>query len=146
MEDPTTETTPKNVRSPSVVEVEPPKVREFKEPYEVPVAVKSNNVEALADIDERKLIELKEAFNLFDLNNDGFIDAADLRGTYLTLGQEVSESQISQMMSEAMNPLDFDAFVVLLGYRTIELDPEDVLLEALSKWDKEGNGLISEDR
>lgn len=47
---------------------------------------------------------------------------------------------------QAMNPLDFDAFVMLLGYKTIELDPEDVLLEALSKWDTGHTGLISEDK
>lgn len=45
-----------------------------------------------------------------------------------------------------MNPLDFDAFVMLLGYKTIELDPEDVLIEALSKWDVGQTGLISEDK
>lgn len=45
-----------------------------------------------------------------------------------------------------MNPLDFDAFVMLLGYKTIELDPEDVLIEALSKWDDKQTGLISEDK
>lgn len=45
-----------------------------------------------------------------------------------------------------MNPLDFDAFVMLLGYKSIELDPEDVLCEALSKWDLAKSGLISEDK
>lgn len=45
-----------------------------------------------------------------------------------------------------MNPLDFDAFVMLLGYKTIELDPEDVLIEALSKWDLEKAGVIDEDK
>lgn len=45
-----------------------------------------------------------------------------------------------------MNPLNFDAFVMLLGYKTIELDPEDVLLEALSKWDLEKLGVIDEEK
>lgn len=47
---------------------------------------------------------------------------------------------------KAMNPLNFDAFVMLLGYKTIELDPEDVLIEALSKWDLEKTGVISEEK
>ncbi|XP_055679560.1 myosin regulatory light chain, smooth muscle [Lutzomyia longipalpis] len=115
-------------------------------PYEVPIQVKAGDINALRDLDERKLIELKEAFNLFDLNGDGFIDAEDLKSTYGTLGQEISDEQVAAMLSEAMDPLDFDAFVVLLGYKTIELDPEDVLLEALSKWDKNHTGLISQDR
>lgn len=47
---------------------------------------------------------------------------------------------------QAPNPLDFDGFVNLLGYRTLELDSEETLLSALSRWDKNNSGLISEDR
>lgn len=55
-------------------------------------------------------------------------------------------SLILTVSFQAMNPLDFDAFVMLLGYKTIELDPEDVLIEALSKWDVGQTGLISESK
>lgn len=49
-------------------------------------------------------------------------------------------------LPQALSPLDFDAFVALMGYKMIELDPEDVLLEAWSKWDLEGTGFILEER
>lgn len=45
---------------------------------------------------------------------------------------------------KAMDPLDFEAFVLLLGFKTIELDPEEVLIDALSKWDRNGTGYIPE--
>lgn len=113
-----------------------------------------------------KLNPIFKAFLLFDLNGDGCIDEEDLRATFGTLGEDnVPEGLVEQMLSEvcsvnfsanyfhlhvhscqAMNPLDFDAFVMLLGYKTIELDPEDVLIEALSKWDVGQTGLISEDK
>lgn len=121
------------------------KRRESKDDYKVPKAVKASDINALKYLDDTKLLELKEAFLLLDLDNDGFIDSNDLKNTYLTLGQDVSDNEIRQMMSEAMHPLDFDAFVMLLGYKTIELDSEDVLMEALSKWDKDGKGVISEE-
>lgn len=121
------------------------KRRESKDEYKVPKAVKASDISALKYLDDTKLLELKEAFLLLDLDNDGFIDSNDLKNTYLTLGQDVSDNEIKQMMSEAMHPLDFDAFVMLLGYKTIELDSEDVLMEALSKWDKDGKGVISEE-
>lgn len=47
---------------------------------------------------------------------------------------------------KAMNPLDFDSFVMLMGYKTIEMDPEDVLVEALSKWDLQKHGVIDEEK
>jgi len=48
------------------------------------------------------------------------------------------------MMQEAKEPLDYEAFVRLMSRRTQELDPEDVLLEAWSKWDDHGTGKIDE--
>lgn len=53
---------------------------------------------------------------------------------------------MSNLFDQACEPLDFDAFVMLLGYKTIELDPEEVLRSALSRWDSDGTGLISEDK
>jgi len=42
--------------------------------------------------------------------------------------------------------LDFDAFIVLMGYKTLELDAEEVLNDALAQWDYGTEGLISESR
>ncbi|KAL4707294.1 hypothetical protein ACJJTC_019832 [Scirpophaga incertulas] len=100
----------------------------------------------LAELDESKLFELKEAFLLFDLDGDGCIDHNDLRGTLVSLGEKVDEQAVRNMLAEAPNPLDFDAFVNLLGYKTLELDSEDTLVAALSRWDKDNSGLISEER
>lgn len=54
--------------------------------------------------------------------------------------------KINGYFFQAPNPLDFDAFVNLLGYKTLELDSEDTLVAALSRWDKDNSGLISEER
>ncbi|XP_060802016.1 myosin regulatory light chain, smooth muscle [Amyelois transitella] len=100
----------------------------------------------LAELDESKIFELKEAFLLFDLDGDGCIDHNDLRGTLVSLGEKVDEQAVRSMLAEAPNPLDFDGFVNLLGYKTLELDSEETLVAALSRWDKDHSGLISEDR
>ncbi|XP_045767689.1 myosin regulatory light chain 2, smooth muscle minor isoform [Maniola jurtina] len=100
----------------------------------------------LAELDENKIFELKEAFLLFDLDGDGCIDHNDLRGTLVSLGENIDEQMINTMLSEAANPLDFDSFVNLLGYKTLELDSEETLIAALSRWDTDNTGYISEDR
>jgi Ca2+-binding EF-hand superfamily protein len=41
--------------------------------------------------------------------------------------------------------MNFDAFVKLMGYRSIELDPEEELVAAMSYWDPKGTGLLSEE-
>lgn len=84
---------------------------------------------------------------IFDLDGDGCIDAADLHATFGTLGDDnVPDGLVEQMLSEAMSPLDFDSFVMLMGYKTIEMDPEDVLVEALGKWDLQKRGVIDEEK
>ncbi|XP_048001274.1 myosin regulatory light chain, smooth muscle-like [Leguminivora glycinivorella] len=100
----------------------------------------------LVEMDEAKLFELKEAFLLFDLDGDGCIDHSDLRGTLVSLGEQVDDKDVRGMLSEAPNPLDFDGFVNLLGYRTLELDSEETLVAALSRWDRNNSGFISEER
>ncbi|XP_012261477.2 myosin regulatory light chain [Athalia rosae] len=106
------------------------------------------NVIMLGEKDFRKLAELKEAFYLFDINQDGFIDKEDLKFTFTSMGrQDVSDETLDKMLSEmSSEAVDFDAFVKLFGYKAVELDPEEELLDALSKWDYLGNGMISEER
>ncbi|XP_071455126.1 myosin regulatory light chain, smooth muscle-like [Hetaerina americana] len=113
-----------------------------------PPTVPSREQDVLQEIDDKKLRELQEAFFLLDLNNDGLIDKEDLRMTYVSLGKpDMPERDLDHMLAEAMcNPLDFDAFVILLGYRTVELDPEETLLDALASWDADDSGLINEDQ
>ncbi|XP_055903814.1 myosin regulatory light chain LC-2, mantle muscle [Eupeodes corollae] len=112
--------------------------------YTVPDEVHIGDADALKDLDEKKLVELKEVFLLFDTDSDGLISREDLKTTLLALGSEAPEEMLDEMIKEAKEPLDYDAFVQLMGFRTIELDPEDVLLEAWSKWDDEKTGLIAE--
>ncbi|CAG4967155.1 unnamed protein product [Colias eurytheme] len=100
----------------------------------------------LAELDENKIFELKEAFLLFDINGDGCIDHNDLRATFVSLGESVDDRAVKTMLSEASNPLDFEAFVNLLGYKSLELDSEETLVAALSRWDTENTGYISEER
>ncbi|CAG9579691.1 unnamed protein product [Danaus chrysippus] len=104
----------------------------------------SDNV--LAELDESKIFELKEAFLLFDMNGDGCIDQNDLRATLVSLGEKIDEQAVKNMLSEAANPLDFDAFVHLLGYKTLELDSEETLVAALSRWDYDNTGYILEEK
>ncbi|KAL0277720.1 UNVERIFIED_CONTAM: hypothetical protein PYX00_004911 [Menopon gallinae] len=98
------------------------------------------------EMDTRKLAQLTEAFHLFDFDRDGIISFSDLKKVYTSLDREdTDEEEIKKMISEGLEPLDFDAFIKLMGYKTLDLDDEEILVEALSQWDY-GTGLISEER
>ncbi len=50
------------------------------------------------------------------------------------------------MLNEASKPIDFESFAMMVGYRTIELEPEEVLVEALKLYDEKELGVISEEK
>ncbi|KAL9893916.1 myosin regulatory light chain LC-2, mantle muscle [Glossina fuscipes] len=113
-------------------------------PYRPPKVVSANHLVSVQDLDIRKLAELKEAFLLFDTDGDGLISKEDLKMTFGALGSQVEDDFLEEMLKEAKDPLDVDAFLELMSQRTVELDPEDVLLEAWSKWDLYGTGRIEQ--
>ncbi|CAF5166489.1 unnamed protein product, partial [Rotaria magnacalcarata] len=50
---------------------------------------------------------LKDAFNLFDQNNDGYIETKDLREIMTNLGEKITDEDIDEMMREADIDKDF---------------------------------------
>lgn len=128
-------------------EVKLDKIREFaNRPYRPPKPCNADDPTDIQDLDEIKLHELKECFTLFDQNNDGYIDAADLRQTFKTMGMEADDKVIEGMIADASQPIDFDSFAMMMCFKTMELEPEIVLLESLSKFDERIQGVISLER
>ncbi|BAT87970.1 hypothetical protein LR48_Vigan10g152400 [Vigna angularis] len=53
--------------------------------------------------------ELKEAFRVFDKDQDGYISASELRSVMRTIGEKVTDEEVAQMVKEA--DLDGDGLV-----------------------------------
>ena len=45
--------------------------------------------------------ELREAFKVFDADHDGFINAADIKRTMATMGDDLSDDDVAAMIHEA---------------------------------------------
>ena len=45
--------------------------------------------------------ELREAFYMYDMNNDGYITKEEFRTTMKSLGENLTEEEIDAMMSQA---------------------------------------------
>lgn len=44
--------------------------------------------------------EMKEAFEMFDTDHNGYIDAVEFKSFMMTLGDQMSEEQVSELMKE----------------------------------------------
>jgi calmodulin len=67
-----------------------------------------------ADSDE----ELKEAFKVFDKDQNGFISAAELRHVMINLGEKLTDEEVNQMIQEADingdGQVDYEEFVKMM--------------------------------
>jgi len=95
--------------------------------------------------DQDQIQEFKEAFNMIDQNRDGFIDHDDLKDMLASLGKDVNEEYIDEMMNQAPGAINFTMFLTLFGERLQGTDPEDVIRNAFSCFDEDQRGSLNED-
>ncbi|URE02718.1 hypothetical protein MUK42_19654 [Musa troglodytarum] len=62
--------------------------------------------------------ELKEAFRVFDKDQDGFISAAELRHVMTNLGEKLADEEVDEMIREADvdgdGQINYDEFVKIM--------------------------------
>jgi len=90
--------------------------------------------------------EFKEAFNMIDQNHDGFLCRQDLLEMFQSLGKDVSDKFIDDMLAEAQGQINFTMFLTLFGDKLAGTDPEDVIKNAFQCFDEDNSGSISEER
>lgn len=96
--------------------------------------------------------ELSEAFQFFDLNSDGKLSLKELGTVIRSLGEEVTEEDLQQLIkrvdSDGDGQLNLSEFIVLntqASCSSAELEEADnnALVEVFNKFDADKNGFIS---
>ncbi|KAF2866984.1 hypothetical protein BDV95DRAFT_528662 [Massariosphaeria phaeospora] len=142
------------------------KAREERERME---AVGQNS---LAELTEEQREEITEAFNLFDLDKDTFIDYHELKVAMKALGFDLPKQEILAILqthgvqAQPAHPhptgkakqaaqaqggyqppnrllLSFQSFQTLMAQRIRSREPEDEILRAFELFDEGGKGLIT---
>jgi Ca2+-binding EF-hand superfamily protein len=131
--------------------------------------MEASGAASLAELTEEQREEIGEAFNLFDLDKDGYIDYHELKVAMKALGfdlpkqeilgilQQFGTSQQQQQQSGAKQSsrqqqqyaapgrqlLSFQAFQTLMAQRILSRDPRDEILRAFELFDEGGKGTIT---
>ena len=96
---------------------------------------------------EEQIAEFKEAFSLFDKDGDGTITSKDLGTVMRSLGENPTEAELQDMISEVgadgNSTIEFPAFLTLMARRMKDTDSEQDILEAFKVFDKDSNGFVS---
>ncbi|KAJ1927535.1 hypothetical protein IWQ60_002839 [Tieghemiomyces parasiticus] len=95
--------------------------------------------------DQKQIAEFKEAFSMFDHDNNGFLDKEDLMSMFHSLGQKPTDAYVENMIAEATGPLNFTMFLTLMGEKLGCTDPDEDILAAFEAFDVDGDGHINAD-
>ena len=96
---------------------------------------------------KEQIADFREAFSLFDHDENGSISATELGQVLSALGQTPSANELSDMINEVdvdgNGTVEFAEFVILMTNKVKEMTKEEEITEAFSVLDKEKDSHIS---
>jgi len=99
------------------------------------------------ELTEEQRQEIKEAFDLFDTDGSGSIDAKELKVAMRALGFEPKKEEIKKMIAdldtEGKGVIDYADFLDLMTTKMAERDPMEEMMKAFRLFDEDDTGKIS---
>lgn len=96
---------------------------------------------------EEQKQEIREAFDLFDTDGSGTIDAKELKVAMRALGFEPKKEEIKKMISDidkdGSGVIDFSEFLEMMTSKMSERDSREEILKAFRLFDDDETGKIS---
>jgi len=99
------------------------------------------------ELTEEQKQEIKEAFDLFDTDGSGSIDAKELKVAMRALGFEPKKEEIQKMIQDVdddgSGTIEFPEFMTMMSQKILNRDPKDEILKAFRLFDDDETGKIS---
>ena len=100
------------------------------------------------ELQDKKISECREVFNLFDKNNNGVIDREEFPDLMRAMNLDpTDDNEVNEWLKEVdrnrTGKVEFDEFLEIYAKYAKEEDPEKELLEAFKFFDKDDSGKIS---
>merc|ERR1712023_251331 len=99
------------------------------------------------ELTEEQRQEIREAFDLFDTDGSGTIDAKELKVAMRALGFEPKKEEIKKMISDidkdGSGTIDFNEFLEMMTAKMGEKDSREEILKAFRLFDDDETGKIT---
>lgn len=110
-------------------------------------SLNKNGRQAKVELLNEQKQEIREAFTLFDMNNDGFLDYHELKVALRALGFEMSKREIIDIIDEydisGKKLISYDDFYRYVANKILERDPVEEVKRAFALFDDDKTGKIS---
>ncbi|GME85017.1 unnamed protein product [Ambrosiozyma monospora] len=107
----------------------------------------SNRRQLKAELLNEQKQEIREAFTMFDMNNDGFLDYHEFKVALRALGFDMTKKDVLEIINkydvEDKKLISYNDFYDYVATKIIERDPLDEIKRAFSLFDDDGTGKIS---
>merc|ERR1712072_1054533 len=102
---------------------------------------------AIVQVTDKERAEIKEAFELFDADNSGMIDATELKGAMEALGFKPKREEIKKMLADidkdGNGTIEFGEFMELMTAKLSDKDMKDDMIKAFGLFDDDNTGKIT---
>mmetsp|Transcript_18517 Transcript_18517/g.41949 ORF Transcript_18517/g.41949 Transcript_18517/m.41949 type:complete len:159 (-) Transcript_18517:95-571(-) len=99
------------------------------------------------ELTEQQKNEIKAAFDLFDTDGSGDIDAKELRVAMRTLGFEATKEEIAKMIADVdddgSGEIEFEEFLKMMTIKMLNQDPKEEMTKIFNFFDEDKTGRIS---
>merc|ERR1712222_187656 len=96
---------------------------------------------------EEQKQEIREAFDLFDTDGSGTIDAKELKVAMRALGLDAKKDEIRRMINDidkdGSGTIEYEEFLKMMTHKILNRDPKDEILKAFRLFDDDETGKIS---
>ena len=94
----------------------------------------------LSDAEKR---EIKEIFDLFNVDKHGFVDRRHLLLAFKALGVEIRGEDLEAYTKSKQSKFSLDQFMDIVSQYMLNRDPDDELRQAFKLFDRDGSGYIT---
>merc|ERR1712072_556934 len=102
---------------------------------------------AIVQVTDKERAEIKEAFELFDADNSGMIDATELKSAMEALGFKPKREEIKKMLADidkdGNGTIEAAEFMELMTGKFSDKDAKDDIIKAFGLFDDDGTGKIT---